>query len=182
MRVHLKFPGQRASDTRIAVTLDEPALAPRSVTVYFIRVVDDEVDAAALINVGFEIGERFDRRTEPSEERIELERLPRPLDRATVELVAERFSSYVDYARAALSHSIGQRTPLATPAGSSRKRRELTDDFLNIIASQYRQWSAGRGRAVSEIALAHGVNPSTASRWVDAARERNLLEPKAHRG
>jgi hypothetical protein len=54
----------------------------------------------------------------------------------------------------------------------------MTDEFLSMIAEQYREWSAGGGRAVTEIANAHGVNRSTASRWVDAARNRGILESR----
>ncbi len=141
------------------------------VTVYFVRVVDDELEASALINVGFELGSRVD--AKPGEE-IEIERLPRSLDHKTVEWVAGRFREYVEFARARVQFQAPTGPlPGSRPPG---RCRELTDDFLGLIAQQYRAWSAGRGRAVTEIARAHGVNRSTASRWVKAARDRNLLE------
>jgi transposase-like protein len=46
-----------------------------------------------------------------------------------------------------------------------------------MIADQFDAWNSG-GRAVTQIAEAHGVNRSTASRWVEAARERDFLPQK----
>jgi hypothetical protein len=165
-----------ARDARIAVTIEEPA-TPWPIVVYFIRVFDDKVGATALVNVGFELGQRFD--VTPGEPPQELERFPRPLDRRTVDGVLARFSQYVQYARAQVEFQEAQETPGAKPSG---RRRELTDDFLSEIAGQYRAWSAGQGRAVTEIANAHGVNRSTASRWVAAARARGYIEEERRNG
>lgn len=174
-RVSLRFPGPRATDRRVAVTLTEPA-TPFPITVYFVKVFDDERSGAeALINVGFEVGHRFDS-SEADGEKVLLERLPRPLPRDAVELVAGRFRQYVEFARAALTLGDRRPTPGATPRAA--RRREMTDDFLSLIAEQYEAYSAGTGRAVTEISRAHGVSRSTASRWVDAARERDFLPKK----
>lgn len=176
-QVTLRFPTAKAQDPRIAVTLDEPA-TPWPITVYFLNLANEEGSGAAFVNVGLELGHRFDRRPD---EQLVFEHLPRPLDRRAVQRVTEQFREYVEYARAALEHGVARRTPGANAPAS--RRREMTDEFLSMIAEQYREWSAGGGRAVTEIANAHGVNRSTASRWVDAARNRGILESKgAHRG
>jgi hypothetical protein len=174
-RTRIRFPGRRATDARIHVTIEEPS-TPFPITVYFIRATDDELPGAVmLINVGFEIGTRFDLGV--WDEAIDLgERLPRPLDRRDVEDVLGRFRAYVEYARAAIElHKSPAQTPGAKPRG---RRRELTDDFLAMIAKQYEAYSAGTGHAVTEISKAHGVNRSTASRWVETARNRGLLPAK----
>lgn len=191
-RARVRYPGRRATDLRIAVTIEEPT-TPFPVVVYFVHAVDNErSDAWAVIPVGIELGHRFDakdddgqpRKSQPGPPRQSHpvgDRLPRPLDREAVQEVVSRFRDYVEYARACIA--IGGRPtndPKQTPAAQARgrRRRELTDDFLALIAEQYETWSAGRGRAVTEIANAHGVNRSTASRWVDAARERGSLPKK----
>jgi hypothetical protein len=187
-RTRVRYPAARARDSRIAVTIEDPSM-PFSVVVYFVHVIDDEIpDAWAVIPVGIEMGQRFDAPDDgqPHREHPIGERLPRPLDREAVQEVAARFRDYVEYARGCLI--IGGRrgfssdsafvSPLGPTPGSrasARKRRALTDDFLSLVAEQYETWSAGRGRAVTEIANAHGVNRSTASRWVKAARERGFL-------
>jgi hypothetical protein len=175
-RVTLKFPGPKALDQRIAVTLDEPS-TPWPITIYFVHVGDEERDAQALVAIGLELGSRFERSA--LHEAVELERLPRPVTRADVQRVIDRFGEYVEYARAAIT--VGG--PPQLPPGERRQpdRRELTDAFMQLIADQYREWSAGKGRAVTAIANAHGVNRSTASRWVDAARNRGFLPPKGGR-
>jgi hypothetical protein len=174
-RTQVRWPGRRATDARIAVTIEEPA-TPFPITIYFIRVHDDEItDAVAVINVGFEVGTRFDK--DPYDEVIPLgERLPRPLDGRAVEAVVQNFRAYVEHARHAIEFRWSGQTPGSKPR--NRRRRELTDDFLSTIAEQYEAWSAGTGHAVTEISKAHGVNRSTASRWVDAARERDLIPKK----
>ncbi len=174
-RTRIRFPGPRATDARIAVTITEPA-TPFPITVYFVLVGDDErPGVTALVNVGFEVGKRFDDRAEGPRDRMPTDRLPRPLDRQAVEAVISRFRAYVEYARATVEVGMTGLTPGTKPSG---RRRELTDDFLSMIADQYEAWSAGTGRAVTEISKAHGVNRSTASRWVEAARARGLLPQK----
>jgi hypothetical protein len=180
-RARVRYPGSRATDLRITVTIEEPT-TPFPIVVYFVHVVDDaRPDAWAVIPVGIELGHRFDAKDDDGEPRQSHpigDRLPRPLDREAVQEVVSRFRDYVEYARACIA--IGGRPtndPEQTPAARARgrRRRELTDGFLALIAEQYETWSAGKGRAVTEIADAHGVNRSTASRWVAAARERELL-------
>jgi transposase-like protein len=54
----------------------------------------------------------------------------------------------------------------------------MNDEFLTRIAEQFLMWSGDDGgRAVTDIADAHGVNRSTASRWVQAARDAGHLPP-----
>jgi hypothetical protein len=157
-----------ARDPRIAVRIEDPAIT-EPVIVYFVRYVDTAVEASALVNIGIEVGRQFE--ATPGEP-LEVDRMPRPIDRFAVEHVAARFREYVEYAR--LSVNFGSKPPPNAP----KRRRQLTDDFLSLIAEQFQRWSAGRGRAVTEIANAHNVDRATASRWVKAARERGLLEPK----
>ena len=170
-RTRVRYPARLAKDMRIAVTIEEPS-TPFPIVVYFIGVVDDEADARALIPVGIEFGHRFDRG------KFDLnDRLPKPLDREAVQRVAGRFREYVEYARACVAFGGRPNPPARTPGAQPRRRRRaLTDEFLQRIAEQYQAWSDD-GRAVSELADAHGVNRSTASRWVQAARDRGHLPP-----
>jgi transposase-like protein len=177
-RARVRYPGQRATDLRIAVTIEEPSI-PFPIVVYFVDVIDTErPDAWALIPVGIELGHRFDRPDDgqPHKTHPIGDRLPRPLDREAVQEVAERFREYVEYARSCVAIG-GVPTAGRPPGPRGRKRRQLTDDFLSLIAEQYVKWSAGSGHAVTEIANAHGVNRSTASRWVQAAKDHGFFEP-----
>ena len=181
-RTKVRYPARLAQDLRIAVTIEEPS-TPFPIVVYFLEVVDDEIpDARALIPVGIELGQRYDR------DKLDLgDRLPKPLDRDAVQQVAARFREYVEYARACVAFQGAPNPPAKTPGSQPRRRRRaLTDAFLERIAEQYKGWSDD-GRAVSELAEAHGVNRSTASRWVQAARDRGHLpalvtEPLGHAG
>jgi len=182
-RTRVRYPARRATDLRIAVTIEEPS-TPFPIVVYFVHVVDDEIpDAWALIPVGIELGQRFDRPDDgqPHASHAIGERLPRPLDRAAVEEVAARFREYVEYARGCIAIG-GIPSPDPQSPGSRprrRKRRLLDDGFLSLIAEQYETWSTGTRGAVTALANAHGVNRSTASRWVQAARERGFLPKDA---
>jgi hypothetical protein len=182
-RTRVRYPAARARDSRIAVTIEAPSI-PFSVVVYFVHVIDDGIpDAWAVIPVGIEMGQRFDLPDDgmPHGKHPIGERLPRPLDRAAVQEVAARFHDYVEFARGCMAIGGPPRTGTGFSSGQTpvsprgRKRRAWTDDFLSLVAEQYETWSAGRGRAVTEIANAHGVNRSTASRWVQAARDRGFL-------
>jgi hypothetical protein len=93
-----------------------------------------------------------------------------------VEQVAARFREYVEYGRAAVEFRKPGLPPASKPQGG--RRREMTDDFLTTIAKQYNAYSEKTGRAVTDIAAAHGVKRSTASRWVATARERGFLPAK----
>lgn len=176
----VRYPGRRATDMRIAVTIEEPS-TPFPIVVYFVHVIDDEVpDAWALIPVGIELGQRFDRVDDgqPHKSTYIGERLPRPLDRDAVQEVTARFREYVEYARGCIAIGGRPGSSRSLPGSRSRRRRrELTDDFLERIAEQFNTWSDDGGRAVTEIANAHGVNRSTASRWVQAARDGGHLPP-----
>ena len=172
----IRWPGRAATDARVAVTITEPGL-PFPVVVYFVRVFDDErPEAIAVINVGLEVGHRFDVSGNPREAHPIGDRLPRPLDLQAVQHVADRARQYVEYARAAVEFKHGGASPGARRQAG--RRRELTDDFLATVAKQYTDWSEQTGRAVTEIAKAHGVQRSTASRWVAAARSRSFLPAK----
>jgi len=181
-RTRVRYPARRAKDLRIAVTIEEPS-TPFPIVVYFLHVTDDETpDAWALVPVGIELGQRFDRPVDddgqPRKWHYVGERLPRPLDREAVQEVAARFREYVEYARGCIAiggiPTASGQTPGSQPR---RRRRALTDDFLERIAEQFLTWSDDGGRAVTEIANAHGVNRSTASRWVQAARDGGYLPP-----
>src|SRR5262245_11296634 len=181
-RIRVRYPARLAKDLRIAVTIEEPS-TPFPIVVYFLEVFDTEIpDAGALIAVGIEFGQRFD-----GDEFDLGDRLPKPLDREAVQQVASRFREYVEFARAWVAFQGAPSSPRKTPGSQPRRRRRaLTDDFLQRIAEQYQAWSDD-GRAVSELADAHGVNRSTASRWVQAARDRGHLpalvtEPLGHAG
>jgi transposase-like protein len=180
-RTSVTYPGRRATDLRIAVRIEEPS-TPFPIVIYFVYAIDDKIpNAWALIPVGIELGQRFERVDDgqPHKKHPIGEHLPRPLDRAAVQEVVERFREYVEYARGCIAiggvPTSGSQTPASKPRG--KRRRELTDDFLSLIAEQYETWSAGSGRAVTEIANAHGVNRSTSSRWVKAAKDRGFFEP-----
>jgi len=175
-RTTVRYPAQRAKDLRIAVTIEDPAL-PVPLVVYFLEVVDRDADAWAVIPVGVELGLRFDR--EPGDDGSEpfpIDRLPRPLEVSALEHVTARFGDYIGYARGCLAIHGAPRGGTLPEAGSpKRRRREMTDDFLAGIGREYAMWSEGEGRAVTQIASAHGVDVSTASRWVQGARRRGFL-------
>jgi hypothetical protein len=168
-RVRLRIPGPNARDPRYSVTLEEPGL-DSAVSVHFLLVGADN-GARAWVNVGVELGERFER---PHGKPLLLDSLPRPVDPATVRYVAERFPSYVSFARSYLDYQAGGGG--GKPPVRKQRRRRLTDDDLRAIARQYQAFDRHSGRPVTELAAAHGVNPSTASRWVARARERGMLD------
>ncbi len=171
--VTVTFPGVKARDTRTSVTLEEPG-TPWPITLYFLRIQSDgQPPEGVLINVGFELGERFEK--DPTAAALSLEHLPRPLDPVTVQRVADRYAEYVEYARAALAFQHSAKVAPSQQARGTNRRRELTDDFLRTIAAEYQAWKSGRGRAVTQIATAHGVQTSTASRWVKAARNAGYI-------
>ena len=180
-RTSVRYPARLTKDVRIAVTIEEPS-TPFPIVVYFLDIYEKEnPDARALIAVGIELGHRYHR------DQGFGDRLPKPLDRDAVQQVTARFREYVEYARACVAFRAPPNPPSTTPGSRPRRRRRaLTDDFLQRIAEQYQAWSDD-GRAVSELAEAHGVNRSTASRWVQAARDRGFLpqivtEPLGHAG
>lgn len=170
-RTIVRYPSRLAKDVRIAVTIEEPS-TQFPIIVYFMVIVDDDIpDAEALIPVGIELGRKFER------DKLDLgDRLPRPLDREAVQEVAARFREYVEYARACVAFRGRPNAPAETPGSRPRRKRRVLDDgFLERIAEQYRVWSDEGGRAITEIANAHGVNRSTATRWVQGARDRGYL-------
>lgn len=165
--VRLRFPGRNARDPRYSVTLEEPGVES-PVTVHFLLVGHDN-GARAWINVGLEIGERFER---PHGKPPVLDSLPRPVDPATVLHVAERFRDYVSFARGHLEYRGAP--DHAKPPARKQRRRRMTDDDLRSIAAQYEAFAQHSGRPITDLAAAHDVNPSTASRWV--AKARRLLD------
>jgi hypothetical protein len=83
----------------------------------------------------------------------------------------------LDYARARLAHREGDvQAALRMLRRASKTRRGLNDDFLRIIARLHDALIAeGEPYPVKTLAATQGVDKSTASRWVSAARRRGLL-------
>ena len=145
----VRYPGRRAADLRIAVTIEEPS-TPFPIVVYFVHVTDGETpERHALIPVGIELGQRFDRPVDddgqPRKRHDIGERLPRPLDRDVVQEVTARLAEYIEFARGCVAvgrtPSASRETPGSRPR--RRRRREQSPEFLQGIAEQFLTWSDG---------------------------------------
>jgi hypothetical protein len=87
---------------------------------------------------------------------------------------------YLQYARGLLAHEEGDVVAaLAALRESGKARRGLPDDALEIAAADYKTLvSEGEPHPIKALAKLRGVDKSTASRWISAARRRGLLAVK----
>lgn len=175
MEFKLSFPGQRATDPRNTVELREPG-TPWPIRFHFLRVLDDETDEVQLVNVGFEVGERF-KVTPDGSGRAALETQPEPIDVVTLQRIAGSYGAYLQLARHALVlEREGMAGAVKLLRGPGRKPARLSDDFYRLIASDYEaRRAAGEAHLVKALSKAHHVTPGAASRWVKEARRRGYI-------
>lgn len=178
------------------MTLQPDTDPPWPITFYFAAVMDDAQDEAEMrlpawkidtkaktvtidpgdvvewLHVGLEIGKPI--RPEAPDEPIGTEEVP-PLTAADVENIAARYVHWLEAARSYLR--------LDSPQGAEslgRVRRQkparLTPEWLRLIAAEYERRTQEGQAAVSEIAKAHNVDVSTASRWVNRAKELGFVD------
>jgi hypothetical protein len=175
--ITLKFPGPMARDPRYSVTFRESEFPSSPITIHFVRIGVEGGGSlhTDYFNVGVEIGERF--AVEPGSERQPIDHLPRRrLDPAVVRHVAVNYVAYESRARAQLQGGI-EPDPSAVIVApqEARKRREMTPAFLETVASQYVGYRDEGKAPLKELVRDYGVNQSTVSRWVKAARQSGLI-------
>jgi hypothetical protein len=172
-RTSIRMPGVRADDdVRYWVTIQADEL-PWPLTFYFLDVLEDD-GTHRWGNVGFDMGIGPVSRSQIADNELE----PRQVELSPegVRWVMESFFRYRRLARAALeADDAGAASTRRALLKSGRQRREMSDDFLSRIAHEYEVRSAQGQPAANAIALEHGVNRSTAWRWIQAAREKGHL-------
>ena len=89
-----------------------------------------------------------------------------------------RLPLHIRYARASLRHDRADKVAaLRALRDVDVTRRGLSNDLLRAVALTYDSLIAeGEPHPVKALAAMHGVNKSTASRWVSAARSRGFLD------
>jgi hypothetical protein len=166
----VSFPGPRATDPRITVTLREPG-TPWPIRLHFLDLRDTDDEAwSARVNVGFELGENYDGI-------LEYETAPEPLDPMTVARIASRYTSYLRIAEEVIALDRGGAVEAVRQLrGPGVKPARLSDDFYRLIGADYEQRRAsGVSAPLQELADAHHVDKSTASRWVKTAKQRGYV-------
>jgi hypothetical protein len=97
--VRVRLPVPPSTDPRFEVTINEK---PWPLRIYFLLVGDE--GNAEWINVGFEIGERFE--AAPGSRRVTRKELgtdPKPIDAIALQRIAANYPLYVNLARGALA-------------------------------------------------------------------------------
>ncbi len=175
-------------DQRWRVTL-QPDDVPWPITFYFVPLlaeggteaptcrVDtkkqsvqiDPGDVDEWLHVGFQIGDSVDPEAGPSRSGETAELSP-----ANVTQITSRYIHWLNAARNYLALEMTKGRESSSNTARPRRSR-LTDDWLRLIATEFEQRSAAGQPAITEIAKAHQVQMSTASRWVSRAREREFL-------
>ncbi len=173
MHLHVRMPGAMTNDPRYSVTLREDG-SPWPITFHFLRLTDLETGEITTTNVGFEIGEQFLRApgvaSGPDTD-------PTAIDHHAVQWVAKNYLQYLKIAEQSLALQIDGTGALAGALrGRHRKRARLTDDFLRMVAADYRALAGTGEPANKKIAELYNVTPGGASKWIARARERGLLE------
>jgi len=171
MNISVRLPGRRAADPRVTVTLRERG-TPWPVRFHFLNLLDDETGVAEYVHVGFELGERYD----DVESGIPLKTEPEALDPVSVQRIAKNYVHYLELARQAIvldQEGIGGAIRRLRPG---RKAARLTDDFYRLVADDFAARQQASSAPMRELAEAHHVDISTASRWVKEARRRGFLE------
>ena len=172
-RTSIRLVGAREDeDVRYWVTIEADEL-PWPLTFYFLGVLEDD-GTSSWGNVGLHMGVGPVSRSQVAGSELE----PRKLELAPegVRWVMESFFRYRRLALAALEADDAVLTSTRRALlKSGRQRREMSDDFLSRIAHEYAMWSAQGQAAATVIAEEHGVNRSTAWRWIQAARDKGHL-------
>jgi hypothetical protein len=173
LKISVRYPGVQARDPRITVTLEESG-TPWPIRLHFLDVADEKTGEREYVHVGFELGERFD--FEPGTPSIQLAEEPEPLDPVALKRIANNYVSYLEFARHAIVLEQEGMTGALRRLRPGRKPARLTDDFYRLIADDFRARREGTSAPLKELAGAHHVDVSTASRWVKEARRRGYLE------
>jgi hypothetical protein len=181
MEIAVTYPGVQASDPRNTVTLRERA-TPWPIRFHFLRMQDTDTGEFDLVNVGFEVGDRFE--VTPGAAVHQLGEPPRPLDMRALQRVTENYSTYLELARRALIlDREGMAGAVELLRGPGKKPARLTDDFYRLIASDYEaRRRSGEAHLVKALAEAHHVTASAASRWIKEARRRGYIEERKNDG
>jgi hypothetical protein len=183
-RVSLTFPGRWADDARYTVAFEESAFPRWPISFHYLLIGTDDGDAKDWFLVGVEVGSTF--RVQP---RSDLHRLEGPLPKRRGEpdvlrYVADNFVELEQLARRQLEpgapvvrvDELVDRTfdmPSVVAAKPRRRRRRMTEGFLELIAEQYEQYTTRDNVSpLKELAKDYAVNPSTVSRWLAKARSR----------
>jgi hypothetical protein len=168
VKISVSWPGARATDPRNTVTLVEDG-TPWPIRFHFLRLSDTEKpDWTELVNVGFEIGERF--------EVGEFETVPEPVDALTVQRIANNYGSYLEIARQSLVlDREGTEGAIKRLRGPGRKPARLTDDFYRLIAADYETHRQAGGHPGKELAAKYSTHPGNVSKWLKVARQRGFL-------
>jgi hypothetical protein len=168
VEISVSWPGARATDPRNTVTLREEG-TPWPIRFHFLRLGDTEKpDWVELVNVGFEIGERFDEG--------QLETMPTPIDAVTLQRIANNYGSYLEIARQALVlDREGREGAIKRLRGPSRKPARLTDDFYRLIAADYKAHRQAGGHPGKELAVKYSTHAGNVSKWLKEARRRGFI-------
>lgn len=173
MKIAVRFPGVQTGDPRVTVTLQELG-TPWPIRLHFLHAEDEETGEREYLHVGFELGERFD--VEPGTPTVRLEEEPEPLDPVAVQRIASNYASYLELARHAIVLEREGIDGAIRRLRPGRKPARLTDDFYRLVAADFRARRESTTAPLKELAAAHHVDVSTASRWVKEARRRGHLE------
>jgi hypothetical protein len=183
--VRLPIPGK---DPRFLVTFHEEGV-PWRANFYFVAVSDDaagipmqiaidtnkqtiELTPGAKVewrHVGFELSQGITWESQEAEVHA--------LQPHEIERVAARYLHWLEAARRFLELEIARGFESLGQV-KRQKPAQLTDEWLRLIADEYRTRTAEGQKAITAIAAAHHVKKSTASRWVARAREKEYLPPK----
>jgi hypothetical protein len=165
-RVKTTIPFPRSDDPYTwSVEFDEDDVAWLS-RFQFVRVQHDD-GTLEWRNVGFELRRRVEKIDETTGLLPEVE--PQVLARFT-----QHWDSYLEIARRSLEFDWPDAIKeTADLRAQGQGRRGLPDEFFEKVGEEHRSLVERHGTrgAVSELARAHGVNRSTASRWLARARE-----------
>jgi hypothetical protein len=171
--ISVRFPGVQARDPRITITLQELG-TPWPIRFHFLSIEDTETGEHEYVHVGFELGERFD--FEPGTPSHRLTEDPVRLDPVALQRIASNYASYVELARHTIVLEQEGMSGALRRLRPGRKPARLTDDFYRLVAADFRTRREGTSAPLKELAAAHHVDISTASRWVKEARRRGHLE------
>src|SRR5918995_6452304 len=169
--IRVTFPGRMSRDARYTVTFVDDEFPEFPIAVHF-ALIEADNGARDYFNIGVEIGERA--AMQPGRE---IERLPpRRISPSIVRHVAENYGAYERTARAHLEHDKAARTSPIVVGERPRERREMTPTFLTDVATEYEEHRAAGRSPLKELAKDYGVNVSTVSRWIKAARQRGYMK------
>ena len=148
---------------------------PWPIRFHFLRIGDTaRPEWIELVNVGFELGERFE--VERGSAMHEMDSVPEPIDAVTVQRIANNYGSYLELARQALVlDREGTEGAINRLRGPGRKPARLTDDFYRLIAAEYEAHLRAGGHPGKELAEKYNTHPGNVSKWIKEARKRGYI-------